>query len=101
MAIFTGLREGELLALTWAEVDLDAGAIEVRYTLEPTSLKRVEVKTRRGRRRVDIGPAVIAELLAHRERMLAEDTPTAGSSRTLRVTRSVPPTSRAAPGSRS
>jgi len=50
-AIFTGLREGELLALTWAEVDLDAGAIEVRYTLEPTSLKRVQVKTRRGRRR--------------------------------------------------
>jgi integrase len=29
----TGLRQGELLALRWEDVDLDAGRLRVRYTL--------------------------------------------------------------------
>jgi len=75
LAIFTGLRQGELLALAWADVNLDDCRLEVRYTLEPTSLERVEVKTRRGRRRVDLSPTLVTELRAHRQRMLAEGHP--------------------------
>jgi len=75
LAIFTGLRQGELLALTWADVSLDDCRLEVRYTLEPTSLERVEVKTRRGRRRVDLSPTLVTELRTHRQRMLAEGHP--------------------------
>jgi integrase len=32
-ALGTGLRQGELLALRWDDVDLDAGRLRVRYTL--------------------------------------------------------------------
>ena len=33
-AIFTGLRQGELLGLTWADIDFDAGVIHVRRQLD-------------------------------------------------------------------
>src|SRR3954451_19250065 len=33
----TGLRRGEALALHWSDVDLDAGALRVRWTLSRTS----------------------------------------------------------------
>ena len=33
-AVFTGLRQSELLGLTWADVDLDAGVVRVRRQLD-------------------------------------------------------------------
>lgn len=33
-AVFTGLRQSELLGLTWADVDLDGGIVRVRRQLD-------------------------------------------------------------------
>jgi integrase len=33
LAIYTGMRRGELLALKWADLDLDAGALFVQRSL--------------------------------------------------------------------
>jgi len=75
LAISTGLRPGELFALRWSDIDVKAGKIVVTHTLDPETLLRAEVKTRRGRRTVDISPMIAAELLAHRARMLEEKHP--------------------------
>jgi len=40
----TGLRLGELLALVWADIDLDAGFVSVRKTLDQ-NLQRQQPKT--------------------------------------------------------
>src|SRR5262245_12801416 len=34
LAVFTGLRQGELFALAWQDIDLDAGALCVRHSLQ-------------------------------------------------------------------
>ena len=36
VAVHTGLRQGELLELRWADVDLDAGRLSVRHSLKVT-----------------------------------------------------------------
>ena len=36
LAIATGMRRGELLALQWRDVDLDRGALRVERSLEQT-----------------------------------------------------------------
>ena len=43
-AIFTGLRHGELLGLTWSNVDLDGGSVKVRRQLTRSG-RREEPKT--------------------------------------------------------
>ena len=63
----TGIRRGELLALTWTDVDLQKGTIAVRRSLEKTSagLRFKSTKTNRGR--VVAVPSVAIETLrAHR-----------------------------------
>ncbi len=37
LALNTGMRQGEILALRWKDVDLDAGALQVLATLQRTS----------------------------------------------------------------
>jgi integrase len=49
-ALGTGLRQGELLALRWADVDLDAGTLTVRASLDPLSMELGEPKTDKARR---------------------------------------------------
>jgi integrase len=72
MAIGTGLREGELLGLTWDDVDLDAGTFTVRHTLDRTSRTLVEPKTERSKRDLMLPLPVTAALLRHRSRQEAE-----------------------------
>jgi integrase len=59
-AIYTGLRQGELLGLKWGDIELDTGKLYVRQ--QWTSGKFVEPKTRAGRRKVDLPPTLVAEL---------------------------------------
>lgn len=70
----TGLRKGELLALRWSDVDLDAGTLTVRGTLARINgqLKISEPKTARSRRTVPVAPAVVTMLKTHRKTQLAE-----------------------------
>jgi integrase len=74
LALTTGMRLGELLGLHWRDVDLDAGQLQVR-----TSLQRyggqwlfAEPKTARSRRRITLPAVTVAALRAHRARQLAE-----------------------------
>ena len=69
LALATGLRRGELLALTWENVDLDAAKLRVERSLEQTKggLNFKSPKTRHGRRGVSLSPWIVRDLRAHRK----------------------------------
>jgi integrase len=70
LALKTGLRRGELLALRWEDVDLDKGVLQVRGTLRRTreGLTIGAPKTPASRRRVVLSPTSVAALRHHRAR---------------------------------
>jgi integrase len=68
VALGTGLRRSELLALRWQDVDLGGGALRVEQALEQTKrggLVFRQPKTRHGRRTVTLAPATVATLREH------------------------------------
>ena len=73
LAITTGMRQGELLALTWENLDLAQGKLFVQYTLarpytqpHPTS-PFTEVKTAAGRRCIELTEQATVALETHRQ----------------------------------
>lgn len=74
LAIHTGLRQGELLALRWEDLDLEEGALRVRRTLTYAGGKHslAEPKTRKSRRTVRLTTLAIDSLKSHLERQIAE-----------------------------
>jgi integrase len=64
-ALGTGLRQGELLALRWQDVDLERGELAVTHTLQRGTRALAEPKTDRARRTLRIPRQVTAALLAH------------------------------------
>jgi integrase len=70
LALKTGMRRGELLALRWADVDLDEGMLQVRGTLRRTreGLTFGTPKTAASRRKVVLSPTSMAALRHHRAR---------------------------------
>lgn len=74
LALMTGARLGELLALRWSDLDLDAGVMYVRQTLvehlrshdDPTWYSFKEPKSGTGRP-VDLDAGTIAGLKEHRK----------------------------------
>jgi integrase len=70
----TGLRRGEVLALHWSDIDLDAGLLAVRGTLGRVEGQLVisEPKSERSRRTVPIADSLVAMLRAHRETQKVE-----------------------------
>ncbi len=65
LAVTTGMRQGELLALRWREVDLERGSVAVTGTLQRVrgaGLVRGEPKTARSRRQVRLTPTAVAAL---------------------------------------
>jgi integrase len=70
LAVTAGLRQGELLALRWENVDLDAGELEVVGSLSGqrrSDLQVVTPKTGKGRR-VSLAPHAVSTLREHRRR---------------------------------
>ena len=67
VALATGARRGELLALRWKDIDLDAGKLRVEQSLEQTKagLRFKAPKSKHGRRTITIPPVVVADLRAH------------------------------------
>lgn len=73
LAIVTGLRRGELMALQWKYVDLEKGVIQVKYSLqyipgEGMTLK--EPKNKSSLRSVSIPPSMVTLLKEHRKQQL-------------------------------
>jgi integrase len=87
LAVTAGLRQGELLALRWSDVDLDGGSLAVtgslvrvytprRLAREPgvprSHLESTEPKTRRSRRRVELTAVALDALRRRRSAYVAE-----------------------------
>ena len=72
VALFTGMRLGEVLALRWCRVDLDRKVIEVREALEPTKAGiRFKVpKSKAGRRDITLPDLLVDTLREHRRAAL-------------------------------
>jgi integrase len=64
-AVFTGLRQGELLGLTWADVNFADGVVHVRKALDRSG-ERVEPKTANAVRDVVLMPTLGRLLREHK-----------------------------------
>jgi integrase len=74
VALTTGMRQGELLALRWRDVDLDGARVHIRANLQRTGegLVFAEPKTRGSRRQVRLAEVAVGALRRHRTAQLAE-----------------------------
>jgi integrase len=65
LAVYTGLRRGEICGLHWADVDLAARTIVVRHNRVTVDghVEELTTKTRSGRRTVPLSDAAVAALL--------------------------------------
>jgi integrase len=72
VALFTGMRRGEILALRWQYVDLDGKIIAVREALEETKagLRFKEAKSDAGQRDIALPDLVVDVLREHRRQYL-------------------------------
>ena len=74
LALNTGMCQGELLALTWEDVDLERGRLRVRRTLTHADKAFVlgEPKTKSSRRTIRLTKGTVSALKAHLSRQLGE-----------------------------
>jgi integrase len=67
VALFCGLRRGELRGLQWVDVDFEAAVVRVERSWDPVK-GPIDVKTGAGRRAVPMAFVVRRELMAHKQR---------------------------------
>src|ERR687890_238300 len=74
LAIHTGMRQGELLALRWQDVDLENAVASVRRTLTRSGGKEVfgKPKTKKSRRCIRLTPQAVEALRVHLKRQLQD-----------------------------
>lgn len=74
LALATGMRRGEVLALRWSDVDLKGGTLQVVQSLEVTDdgLRFKPPKTRRSRRTITLPASVVEVLSDHKARQAEE-----------------------------
>ncbi|TPG74361.1 site-specific integrase [Brevibacillus laterosporus] len=71
LAIYTGMRRGEILGLRWKDVDFEKAKISIQQTLYRPANQGIifqEPKTKSAKRRISIPDFVIQELKAHKAR---------------------------------
>lgn len=68
LAVSTGMRRGELLALRWGDVDVDRGELSVRRTITrgQNGLTTGEPKTAKGKRSISLPASCVTALKKHR-----------------------------------
>jgi integrase len=66
-ALATGMRRGEICALTWGAINLDRGEVTVARSMEETDagLRLKAPKSKAGRRTITLPPHVVEMLRAH------------------------------------
>jgi integrase len=74
LAVTTGMRQGELLALRWQDVDIDGGTVRVTGTLQQTKAGPViaEPKTSSSRRQIVLSERAVSALKRHRKAQAEE-----------------------------
>lgn len=74
LAIDTGMREGELFALEWDDIDFPAGSVMVRRALKEVKgqIWVEDLKTEKSRRRIELSPVTLTALQEHRRRQALE-----------------------------
>jgi integrase len=75
LAIATGMRQGELLGLKWADLDWEKGELQVRRQLTKKKGGGFELtapKTRAGIRRINLGKNTLEVLQEHRQEQFLE-----------------------------
>jgi integrase len=74
VALDSGMRQGELFALQWSDIDFKSSSVSVQRSLENVGdqLSVKETKSAKGRRRIELSEFTIRTLQEHQKRMLAE-----------------------------
>jgi integrase len=75
LAAWTGMRRGEVVGLTWRDVDLDEAVVRVqrgRVIVASGDVRESTPKTRKGRRNVDLDVVTFAALKAWKARQDSE-----------------------------
>ena len=77
IAVTTGLRQGEIFALKWKDIDLKHRTLSVRRALLNVGghLEIADPKTVKGKRRVDLPDLAVKALEAHRRQLKATPHP--------------------------
>jgi integrase len=74
LAVHTGMRQGEMLALRWQDVDMENAVVSVKRTLTRIGGKIAfgEPKTKKSRRSIRLTPQAVEALRLHLERQLRD-----------------------------
>jgi integrase len=70
LALFTGMRRSELLALRWCDIDFDLCQLSISRTLHQLYNREIiirEPKTAKGRRLIALTPSTVAVIREHKE----------------------------------
>ncbi|NRF91552.1 tyrosine-type recombinase/integrase [Paenibacillus frigoriresistens] len=68
IAVMTGMRQGEILALRWSDIDLEKGVIQVRRNLVKNLTIFTGLKTEKSRRTIAISQQIISILKEQKEK---------------------------------
>ncbi|MBA3823177.1 MAG: tyrosine-type recombinase/integrase [Ktedonobacterales bacterium] len=74
LVLSTGMREGELFALQWEDIDFDKGILHVRHNMQDIGpgYRMAKPKSRSSRRTITLAPLALQALREHRQRQKIE-----------------------------